>query len=136
MTLYSVAAQNASLDNDYGATKGPNAAAAHEVALFTNDPDLGGVELDAIGGYARVVWTNNGTNWPAASGGQKTSAPLAFPDATDAWSDTAKWYVLYDAADSTTQWDGAPLSDEISITAAEAGPIAELTIYYNNTGGF
>jgi hypothetical protein len=125
------AAQDASLDNDYGATKGANAPSSHELALFTDDPRLGGVELDATGGYVRVVVTNDGTNWPAASGGMKVGAFQTFPDSTAAWSDTAKWWVLFDHADGTTRWDAGPLDDEIDVNAAGAGPVTRPSIYYN-----
>lgn len=130
MPLYSVESQNASLDNDYGATKGPNSPTAHQVAQFTGDPDLGGVELGPDGGYVRTVIPNDGTIWPAAAGGQKTSVPVALADATGARSDTAKWFVLYDDDNPTIPYDGAPLVEEISITDAEPGPVVELTIYY------
>lgn len=122
------AAQDASLDNDYGASAGANAPSSHELALFTDDPRLGGVELDATGGYARVVVTNDGTSWPAASGGMKTCAVQTFADATGAWSDTATWWVLLDGS---TMWDGAPLDDEIDINEAGAGPVVQPKIYYN-----
>lgn len=131
MSLLDTAAQNASLDNDYGASKGANAPTAHEVALFTDHPDLGGTELTSTGGYARVSWTNDGTNWPAASGGQKTSATVTFPVPTAAWSDTATYWVLFDAADSTTRWDCGRLSEEISVDEAGGSVTAVLTIYYN-----
>lgn len=129
--LIDTAAQNKSLDNDYGSTKGANAPAAHEVALFDGDPTQGGTELTSDGGYARVTLTNNGTNWPAASSGAKTSATVTFPTSTDAWSDTATWFVLYDHADSVTAWD-AGLVAEISVDAAGETPRTTLTIYYSN----
>lgn len=135
MSLLDVAAQNASLDNDYGATKGANAPAAHQVAIFTDHPDLGGVELDSFGGYARVMWTNNGTNWPAASGGQKVSADVVFATSSDEWqaggvSATGTYWVLFDNADGTTRWDCGRISDEVSVSATGAVVTLRLTIYY------
>jgi hypothetical protein len=130
MTLLDAAAQSASLNNDYGANKGPNAPASHELALFTGDPRVGGTELTSAGGYARVVVANNGTNWPGASGGSTTSAEIALPTSTGAWSDTATWFVLFDAADSTTRWDAMPLFEEIDITVAGVTKSLILTINY------
>jgi hypothetical protein len=130
--LLSAAAQSASLNNDYGANKGVSAPVSHEVALFNGDPVLGGTELAATGGYARVTITNNGTTWPDASAGATTSATVTFPTSTAAWSDTATHFVLYDHADSVTQWDSGLLKDEISVDAAGEAPRAELTIYYED----
>lgn len=134
MTLLSPAAQSASLDNDYGANKGPNAAAAHELALFNGDPRLGGTELTSDGGYARVVITNNGTNWPGASGGSTTSAQQTFAASTDAWSDTATFFVLYDHADGTTAWDSGELADEISVETSGTEVATSVTVYYEDSG--
>lgn len=135
MTLLDPAAQSASLDNDYGATKGPNAPATLEVALFTGDPLLGGTELAATGGYARVVVPNDGTTWPnAASAGSKTSAQVSFGTSTDAWSDVAAWFVLFDHADGVTRWDDGELADEINVTAAGTTVAALITVYYESTG--
>lgn len=131
MSILSTAAQNASLDNDYGATKGANSPAAHQLALFNGDPLLGGTELTATGGYARVVVTNNGTNWPGAADGATTSASIAFATSTAAWSDTATHWVLYDNADGTTAWDAGVLDTEIDVDAAGAVVQTAVTIYYN-----
>jgi hypothetical protein len=131
MALLDEAAQNASLDNDYGASRGPNAPAAHQVALFDGDPLLGGLELTSAGGYARVTVTNNGTNWPAAASGAKTSAAVTFPTSSGAWSSTATHWVLYDDADGTTAWDSAPLDDEIDINEAGDTASTTLTVYYD-----
>lgn len=131
MTLLSTAAQNASLDNDYGATAGSNAPAAHQVALFSGDPLLGGTELDSTGGYARVVITNDGTTWPGASGGSTTSAAVSFGTSSAAWSDTATHFVLYDDADGTTAWDAGLLDEEIAVDAASTVVETTLTVFYS-----
>jgi hypothetical protein len=132
MTLLSTAAQNASLDNDYGASAGVNAPGAHQVALFNGDPLLGGAELTSTGGYARVTVTNNGTNWPAASAGAKTSAAVTFAASTAAWSDTATHFVLYDDADGTTAWDSGVLDTELSVDAAGTVVETSLTVFYSS----
>src|SRR5690349_21683106 len=107
------AAQNKSLDNDYGATKGANAPASHALALFAGDPNLDGTELTATGGYARATVANNGTNWPAAADGVKVAAAQAFPTSTGPWSDVATHWALFDG---TTCWDTGVLDEEIDVT--------------------
>jgi hypothetical protein len=130
MPILSVAAMNTSLDDDYGTTRGPNAPDAHEVALFTGDPTLGGVEL-AGGGYARVV-VNPG-DWAAAVGGAKaTVAPVQFPDATADWASQARYWVLFDHADHVTGWDYAALNEALSVFEGP-GPAVQLTVYYADT---
>jgi hypothetical protein len=138
MALVSIPAQNASLDNDYGATKGPNAAAAHEVALYAGDPLTGGVELDSAGGYARPVVSNDGTTWAAADGGAKTSAVVTWDVSTAEWTSAgdpavADYFLLIDSATGDF-WDSGLLSDPISVDAAGATPSAVLTVFYDNEG--
>lgn len=130
MTLLSTDAQDASLDMSYGASKGALAAATHELALFNGDPRTTGTELTSAGGYDRVTVTNNGTNWPGASGGSTVSAPQVLPTSSGAWSDTATHFVLYDAADGTTAWDSGELTEEISIDASGVVVSVVCTVYY------
>ena len=145
MPILSTAAENASLNNDYGATKGPNAAAAHQVALFIGDPAGDGIEvpnttvteefpLGTPNGYARVVLTNNGTNWAAAADGQKDSAiAVEFPDALEAYPGTVTHFALFDNADGVTGWDCAPLLDPLDITEAGDGVSVALTVFYSDS---
>jgi hypothetical protein len=128
------AAQNKSLDNDYGATKGANAPASHVLALFAGDPNLTGVELTSAGGYARVTVTNNGTNWPAASDGLKVAAAQSFPASTAAWSDVATHWALFDAADGTTCWDTGTLDEEIDVSAAGVTASVTPKVFYETWG--
>ena len=132
MPLGSVTAMNKSLDNDYGTTRGPNAAASHQVALFAGDPLEGGVEATTgtCPGYARVALTN-GAAWGASVDGIKsTVAPVQFPNATAEWTDTLTHFALYDGA---TLWDCAPLDEPIDVTASGAGPAVLLSIFYSDT---
>lgn len=138
MALLDTAAQNASLDNDYGATKGPNSPASLQLALFRGDPSDGGVELDAAGGYARVTVTNDGTNFPAAADGQKTCAAQNFPTSTAQWTvagvpDVADYFAFIDAS-TGTRWDSGQLSDPVSVGAAGIAVSVVPVIFYN--GGF
>lgn len=57
------------------------------MALYTAAPtDAGGGTQCSGGSYARVAVTNNGTNWPSASGGAKSNgAAITFPQATASW---------------------------------------------------
>lgn len=144
MPIRDVAAQNASLNNDYGATKGPNAAPSHLVALFAGDPGNGGVEIadttevdDGAGGttfvangYARASITNDGTTWAAAADGLKsTNAPVQFPAALAEYPATITHAALF-APDGVTMWDYSPTADPIDVTAAGNGPAVALTVFY------
>ena len=82
-------AENATLDAWFGSTTlGP---ATWLVAAYTAAPtDAGGGTEATGGGYARVSVTNNAPNFPAASGGSKTTgAAITFPVSTGAWSSSA-----------------------------------------------
>lgn len=133
MPILDVAAQNRSLDNDYGTTAGANAPSGHELALFDADPSIGGVELDGTDcpGYVRVPVAP--TDWAAAAGGAKTTAALVeFPDATGAWSTQARWWGLFDGDDHTTLWDYASLTSALIVSAAGPGPAIQPTVFYSN----
>lgn len=129
MPIRDQAAMNRSLDNDYGSTRGPNAPAAFEVALFDGDPTQGGVEL-AGSGYARGA-LNNATGWLAAVDGLKaTVAPVAFPASTAAWN-TARYWALFDTV-TATWWEYARLVEPLEVTTAAPGPTVALAIFYDN----
>jgi hypothetical protein len=144
MPIRDVAAQNASLDNDYGATHGPNAPDSHELALFDADPTVDGVELadttevdDGAGGtttvangYARVTVTNDAT-WAAADGGRKeTVDPVQFADAVAAW-ETARYWALIDPVTGYV-WDCAPLAAPVDVSVAGPGPAVVPAIFFDS----
>lgn len=130
--LISTGAQNASLDNDYGATKGPNAAANLEVALYDGDPSIDGAELTSTGGYVATSFANDGTTWPtAATAGSKTTAVLSLFTSTAALSDTASWFVLRDPLTGDL-WDAGALTEEVNVTGAGVAVSVQLTVYYEN----
>ena len=141
MPLISTAAQNASLDNDYGATCGPNSPAAHRVRLWMGDPDGDGVEVPntteteagtVANGYAPVVIDNDGTVWLDAEDGQKsTAAVVQFPDALEAYPGTVTHATLEDSTDATAVWDSVPLLEPLDVTSAGVGPAGVLTIFYS-----
>lgn len=116
-------ARNASLDNDYGPTRGPNAADSHEVVLL----DADGFELeDATSpGYARV--TVESDDWPAAEDGQKTLV-VDFPAPTGEWVSAVAWQLV---AAGDVVWDQGQLLDVLYVTtASDAGPSVAVTIAY------
>jgi hypothetical protein len=138
------AAQERSLDNDYGSTRGPSAPDSFEVALFFGDPRFGGVEVptttevdDGAGGvevvstgYARAALSNDG--WLAAEGGVKhTASPVAFPATAAEWPGTVTHWGLYDPVGGAW-WDCAPLAEPLDITSAGAPPAVSLAVFYDN----
>lgn len=71
------------------------------IALGTSatTPAEGGTGFTEPSGnaYARVAMTNNATNFPAASGGAKTTGTdITFPTATGSWG-TIRYVGIYDA---------------------------------------
>lgn len=141
MPIRDVAAQNASLNNDYGSTAGANAPTSWQVALFVGDPMDGGTEmpdeteLDDLSvvpnGYARVTIAQSA--WAAAVDGEKrTAVPVQFANALAEWPETATHWALFDAADGTTMWDCALLDRELNVNAAGAGPSVALSVFYDN----
>lgn len=128
MPIRDQAAQERSLDNDYGTTRAAAAPAAFEVAGFAGDPSLGGVEVSG-GGYARGVLSND--DWLAADGGIKTSLPVAFPAPTGAWSATVTHVGLFDPVEAAW-WDVVPLVEPLDITGAGDPPSVVVSILYAN----
>jgi hypothetical protein len=138
MPIRDTAAMNASLDNDYGATHGPNAPASHDLALFDGDPmviddETGlpvGVELTGVDspGYARV--TIAAADWePAADGAKALTAPVQMPDATDAWTEATHWGLF----DGSTLWDCGPLTEALEVTEAGTGPLVSPVVFYDES---
>ena len=125
-----VAAQNAALDALLSLDVS-GLPTMYEVALYDVHPLLGGVELSATGGYARPTLNADLVDFPAAASGLKTSVPVSFGTSTGAYSDTATYYVLYDAADSTTRWYYGLLTEEVSVDAAGTVVEASLALYWN-----
>jgi hypothetical protein len=143
------AAMNRSLDNDYGATHGANSPASFQVALFIGDPMTDGVEVanttevdDGLGGtifvpngYARVTIAND-ASWAAAADGEKSTAvAVQFPTALAEYPGDPDHWALFDAANPTQMWDNAALVEELTVTAAGAGPllgVGALTVFYDD----
>jgi hypothetical protein len=68
-------------------------------AAYTTTPSAAGGGTEVTGGsYARVAKTNNATNFPAASGAQKSNGTtITFPQATADWG-LIKGIAILDAA--------------------------------------
>lgn len=129
MPFADTAAQNAALDALWGADHGPTMPAMFEVGLLDGDPGEGGTELATVGGYARVDCTNDGTMWPPAEGGVKTSTVVAFPSTTDAWPDDAEFWGIYV---NGALFDYGRLSDPVAVDGAGPGPQLTLTRYFDS----
>lgn len=98
MSLGSIVASNISLDACYGDAASSVWPSTLWLHLFVSDPTAGGAELTSAGGYAPISIANNSTNWPDASGGQKTNGALfAYPASTGPWSGPADFWWLSDA---------------------------------------
>lgn len=120
------AAQNAALNALLSGTT-TGIPTSWEFALYDGDPRItGSAELDATGGYARVVIANDATHFPGAVDGRSDSTQITLPTPTGAYSTTARFWVLYDHADSTTRWWFGPLSEEIDGTQATAAAVASV----------
>lgn len=120
MPIRDDAAANASLDNDYGSTKGPNAPAAHELTLFNGDPSAGGSEVTDA---PRVTVANDGTNWPtAASNRQKVGIAHTFGGTATYALEGTHW-ALIDAADGTTMWDTGELAEIVTEPTDTVTPV-------------
>jgi hypothetical protein len=66
------------------------------IALFTVMPtdDSFGTECTGAS-YARVSLANNSTNWPNASGGQKSNGvAVTFPTLTESWGTIVGWAIM------------------------------------------
>lgn len=113
------------------------AIATTYIALYTvapTDADASGTEATG-GSYARQSFTNNTTNWPAASG----TAPVSKSNGVAiTWSTapTANWgtvvaFAVYDAATAGHELAWGPLSVSKTINNGDAAPsfaIGALTI--------
>lgn len=142
-----VAAQSASLANDYGATRGINAPTSFELALFIGDPTGDGVEVDdettlvdedtgvetvVANGYARITVANDGTNFPPADAeGVLTTPVLTFPVSLEEYPDAVTHWQLYAAGDVAWDSGALPRDQRITIDAAGVTPRLTLSIFYN-----
>lgn len=123
------------LDAVFGQTALPAIGTTY-IALYTvipTDVNAGGTEVTG-GSYARVAFTNNTTNWPAASGTSPTSkangVAVTFPAPTANWG-TIVGFAIYDAATVGNLLAWGSLSSNKTVNNGDAAPsfaIGALTI--------
>lgn len=102
------------------------------VALFTATPsDSGGGTEVSGNGYARVAVTNNATNWPAASGGNKANGTaITFPQATPSGWGVVTQFGIFDAstAGNLIAWGDLSASKTVDALDTVSFAIGSLTI--------
>lgn len=102
------------------------------LALFTAAPNEtgGGTEVSGSG-YARLAITNNATNFPAASGGQKTNGTaLTFPAASGgSWGTVSHWALMSASSGGVILFFGAfSAAKTIGDTDQLTIPVSQLAI--------
>lgn len=129
--LKSTTAQENSLRADYGDSHAAHMPATYQVHLFTADPDQGGVELAATGGYAALSAANDSVNFPDPTDGTLQTTDFEWTS-TAAWPEPATWAQLSDGAG--VLYDGAPLERTIYVTTAGTVVRINARIFYNQFG--
>lgn len=123
------AAQNKSLANDYGATKGANAPASHTLHLFAGHPAAGGTQLTA--GYTAPTVTNNGTAWPAPSFGRLTGAVVTITYTALLASPATHWALK---GSDGYWWDVGEVPEGPLYGGAGASDSFQPVIFYTDSG--
>lgn len=78
----------------------------------------------SAGGYARVAVTNNNTNWPSASAGQKSNGTVfTFAAATANWGTVQSFYIV-DALSAGNILYGADLTTARTIATGDTASFA------------
>ena len=123
------------LDAVFGQTALPAIGTTY-IALYTVTPtavNVGGTEVTG-GSYARVAFTNNTTNWPAATGTNPASkangVAVTFPAPTANWG-VVVGFAIYDALTVGNELAWGALTVNKTINNGDAAPsfaIAALTI--------
>lgn len=114
MPLVSVAAMNASLDNDYGSSSGANSPASFTLHPLDGDPRDDGAEI-VVDGITPPTLANNDTNFPAAVDGEKVCPAFDIGTPTVA-GPTVRWWLLKDAA-TGDYWDACSLRRPVDLPA-------------------
>lgn len=122
-----------SLDNDYGETRGPNAADSHELVLFFGDP----MSDDEPGAVPAVEITAAGratilpADWlPASADGVKaTDGLVTLADSSGAY--VATHWALIDS--DGLVWDCAELAEPLDVTGDGDPPQVLVEIFYDDS---
>lgn len=136
MAIRDQAAMERSLDNDYGATRGPNSPDSFEVMLldsFGNEIPDTSLDEDGVteipNGYARATHDND--DWLPADEGVKVSGVVTFPAPLADW-ETAYYWALRDPL-TDQRWDYAPLTEPLDISGAGSDqPTLIMTVFYDD----
>ena len=85
-----------------------SAPATVYIALTTTASSDAALGTEVSGGnYARASVTNNATNWPAASGGQKSNAStITFAQASASWGVVTGWAIMDAPTGGNMLWHG------------------------------
>lgn len=128
--LKSLTAQANSLKGMYGPTRAAHMPDTYYVHLFTADPDDGGTELAATGGYAPAAIPAD--DFPAPDATATLETPDAVWTSTAAWSEVATYAELRDAGGA--RYDGAALGRNVNVTTAGVVVTINARIFYNELG--
>jgi hypothetical protein len=130
MSAFSADLENKVMDHILGGSDYARLGTVY-LALFTAAPNEtgGGTEVSGSS-YARVAVGNNSTNWPAASGGQKSNGTaITFPTATGSWGSVTHWAIMSAASGGTLLFFGALTSAKtVSNTDSLTFGIGQLSI--------
>lgn len=114
------------LDAIFGQTALPAIGTVY-IALYTANPseaNASGTEVTG-GSYARVAFTNNTTNWPAASGTSPTSksngVAVTFPAPSANWG-VVTGFAIYDALTVGNELGWGVLTASKTINNGDAAP--------------
>jgi hypothetical protein len=123
--------ENALLDHCFGLTTYTGPTNTY-VALGTDSPPNDTTFTEVTGNaYARVAVTNNTTNWPNASSGQKSNgAAVTFPTATPSGWGTVTCFAIYDNSPGGNQlgWGGLSVSKTVNAGDTPSFAIGALLI--------
>ena len=127
--LGSTTAKNEDLDSCYGSGHAASWPATVTMRLYSANPMTGGVEIPTVNGYAGQAITNNTTNFPAASGGQKSNGvAVTFTATGSGWSAVATYWWFTDGSGNLL--DGGPLTAPLIMSgpASVTFPIGSIVI--------
>jgi len=131
MSAFSADLENKVMNHVLGGSDYTRLATVY-LALFTAAPNEtgGGTEVSGSG-YSRLAITNNATNFPAASGGQKSNGTaLTFAAASGgAWGTITHWALMSASSGGDMLFFGAlSAAKAIADTDVASFPISSLSI--------
>lgn len=115
---FSPASRSKSLQNDYGPVPSGTRVVNWLAHLYDGNPAVDGVELDdtSCPGYVAIEIANDDF---ATTDDNQVEVEVDVPDATGAWTKTARWVLLEDADNLGEFWDYVPIN---ALRATAAGP--------------